>query len=342
MSTGEQRLADLFRKYLDNTCTRAEMDELLAMFDSEKNKSALLAQLKQLWVESNYAGSAPEVDWDKVYSRILNAAASPATHTIKKQSRFRSLGVAAGIMLVAGMVAFGFYWSSRNQKESRSTIVQQHQPAEKVESGHQLINLPDGSIVLLNNNSKLDYPASFKGKTREVFLTGEAWFDIKSNAKQPFLVHTGSITTRVLGTSFNIRAYPVDKEVSVTVTHGRVEVRSKKQTLGILKKNQQITIDKIAQTHQQEDVNAEEALAWKKGDLIMDDISFEKAIGQIEEIYNVEVKLENQKLNNCRFTATFLNQASLDQVLNVLCDLNHASWVQQEQRVYFISGDGCD
>lgn len=341
MSTGEKRLADLFRKYLDNSCTRQELDELLALFSEEKNKSILLAQLKQLWIESSYASPAPEVDWDKVYNRIMNIGSAPVDKTIKKRHRFRPLGVAAGIMLIAGMAAFGVYWSMKEKGSAKKAMAQQEQAAHKAAPGHQLINLPDGSIVLLNSNSKLDYPPSFKGKTREVFLTGEAWFDIKHNPQQPFLVHTGSITTRVLGTSFNIRAYPVDNNISVTVTNGRVEVRSKKQTLGILKKNEQITIDRMALTHQLQDVDAEEVLAWKKGDLIMDDIAFEQAIKMIEEIYHVPVKLQNPKLKNCRFTATFLNQASLDQVLNVLCDLNNASWSEQKGE-YMVSGEGCE
>jgi transmembrane sensor len=340
MSTGEQRLADLFRKYLDNTCTREEMDELLAKFEEQKNKTVLLAQLKQLWMESNYAEPAPEVDWDKVYSRIMNIAAEPGAQKMKRRNRFRSLGVAAGIIVVAGMVAFAFYLSGKKKDPGKETIVQQ--PQQKNEPGHQLINLPDGSIVLLNNNSKLDYPASFKGKSREVFLTGEAWFDIKHNPQQPFLVHTGSITTKVLGTSFNIKAYPVEDQVSVTVTNGRVEVRNKKQTLGILKKNQQLTIDKIAQTHQQQEVVAEEVLVWKKGDLIMDDIGFEQAIEKIGDIYHVQVQLQNQKLKNCRFTATFLNRTSLEQVLNVLCDLNGAAWSVKSEGVYVINGEGCE
>jgi transmembrane sensor len=340
MSTGEQRLADLFRKYLDNTCTKEELDELLAKFDEQKNKAVLLAQLKQLWMESNYAAS-PDVDWDKVYNRIMNIAAEPSTQQAKKQYRFRSLGVAAGISLLAGMVAFGFYWSTKDKKEAKAQVVESAQKHQQAGPGHQLINLPDGSIVLLNNNSKLDYPASFKGKTREVFLTGEAWFKIKPNPDRPFLVHTGSITTKVLGTSFNIKAYPVDDKVSVTVTQGKVEVRDKKQTLGILKKNQQITIDKVARTHEQEEVIAEEVLTWKKGDLIMDDITFEEAVKKIAEIYQVQITLQNPKLKNCRFTATFLNQASLEQVLNVLCDLNNAAWSLKQEGLYVVTGEGC-
>src|ERR1700754_424939 len=151
MSTGEKRLAELFRKYLDNTCTREELDELLARFDEQKNKTVLLAQLKQLWVESNYAGPAPEVDWDKVYSRIMNIAAEPAT---QKPYRFRPLGVAAGITLLAGMVAFGFYWSKKTNEPVKTAEVKQQE--QKADPGHQLINLPDGSIVLLNSSSKLD------------------------------------------------------------------------------------------------------------------------------------------------------------------------------------------
>ena len=73
----------------------------------------------------------------------------------------------------------------------------------------------------------------------------------------------------------------------------------------------------------------------------MDDITFEEAVKKIAEIYQVQITLQNPKLKNCRFTATFLNQASLEQVLNVLCDLNNASWRLQQEGVYVVNGEGC-
>jgi ferric-dicitrate binding protein FerR (iron transport regulator) len=82
----------------------------------------------------------------------------------------------------------------------------------------QLINLPDGSKVVLNANSKLEYPPGFSNNTREVYLDGEAYFDIAHDPGKPFIVHTGSISTRVLGTAFNINAYRSQQFVEVTVT----------------------------------------------------------------------------------------------------------------------------
>ena len=92
------------------------------------------------------------------------------------------------------------------------------------------VHLPDGSTVVLNTSSRLD-----DTKPREVTLIGEGYFDIQKAPGQPFLVHTGKLTTRVLGTTFNIRAYPGDKSIQITVTKGRVQVmNANRKHLGTL------------------------------------------------------------------------------------------------------------
>jgi ferric-dicitrate binding protein FerR (iron transport regulator) len=341
MSPGETRLAYLFTQYLDNACSAAELEELLAIIDGQKNKTVLQDQLRLLW-QNSHSAPVEEVDWDGLYSRMMATAGHPG-YTLQKQRRISHRILAAAAVILACAIAVPVYRANRQQ--GSSTMITKEKPVNKKDkpAGHQLINLPDGSMALLNTNSKLDYPPSFKGKTREVYLTGEAYFDIKHNGRQPFLVHAGNITTRVLGTAFNVKAYPGENTIFITVTKGKVEVTNRGNTLGIITRNQQIAIDKLTQKHRQQAVNAEETAAWKKDDLIMEDITFDKAARLIEQKYHVEIKFENQKLMACRFTATFLDSTSLEQVLAVLCDLNNAAFSRQDvNNGYIISGRGCD
>jgi len=342
MSPGETRLAYLFTHYLDNTCSAAELEELLAIFDGQENKAALQDQLRLLW-QNSHSGPPETVDWDGLYNRMIATAGQPARRTRQKQHRFNYRILAAATIIIACAIAVPVYRA--NQKQVSSPMITREKTDNKKDkpAGHQLINLPDGSMALLNTGSKLDYPSSFKGKTREVYLTGEAYFDIKHNSRQPFLVHAGNITTRVLGTAFNVKAWPGENTIFITVTRGKVEVTNKENTLGIITKNQQIAIDKLTQKHRQEIVNSEETIQWKKDDLIMEDITFDKAARLIEQKYQVEIKFDNPKLVACRFTVTFLDSTSLEQVLTVLCDLNNAAFTRQEaNNRYIISGKGCD
>ncbi|WP_163024732.1 FecR family protein, partial [Pseudomonas viridiflava] len=107
-----------------------------------------------------------------------------------------------------------------------------------VKSGneHQKVNMPDGSTVILNNNSSISYPKVF-GVKRAVTLTGVGYFDIRHDLKKSFTVHTGNLSTVVLGTAFNIKAYDRDHEISVTVTRGKVSVLDSNAALAILTPN---------------------------------------------------------------------------------------------------------
>src|SRR5688572_8298430 len=106
----------------------------------------------------------------------------------------------------------------------------------------QFLRLPDGSTVLLNEGSKLEYPITFSGDTREVFLQGEGYFDIQHNPSKPFVVKTANVTTTVLGTAFNVKAFPSEKHITVTVTRGKVKVSKDEKVLGVITHDQQITI----------------------------------------------------------------------------------------------------
>jgi ferric-dicitrate binding protein FerR (iron transport regulator) len=213
-------------------------------------------------------------------------------------------------------------------------------PQPVVLSGKQYVRLPDGSAVLLNDESELRYEPGFATATRDVFLTGEAYFDIKHNPEKPFRVHTGKVITTVLGTAFNVRAWPQAGEVKVTVDRGKVQVGDSSRTYGTITRDQQIAVNTATYDFRQSDVKATLATEWKSTYLILEDISLVDAAALIEARYHIRIQFENEGLKACRVSATFLNDEDIAQVMTVLTTVTGSTYAQQNNSIV-LHGPGC-
>jgi transmembrane sensor len=209
------------------------------------------------------------------------------------------------------------------------------------EEKRRVVHLPDGSTVLLNRHSRLEYPAGFTGDAREVRLTGEAYFDISQRPGQPFLVHSGALTTRVLGTTFNVRAYPADKSIEVTVTEGKVQVLEAGRSMGLLTNNQQLHYDTRTDRYvENKQVDVQPVVAWKPKEIRFDDLTMDQVAKRLEERYKVAVVLANPELKSCRVTAAFYEDDGLDEMLAVVCAVSQSTF-QVREGVVRIDGNGC-
>lgn len=197
------------------------------------------------------------------------------------------------------------------------------------------IKLADGTVVWLNADSELKYPLRFRGNKREVYLKGEAFFDVAKDASRPFIVHTEAMNINVLGTSFNIKAYPDDSTSETTLITGEVEVelkdRSEKKirlrpaeklviTNGV--DSVQSLIPKagpviIKPTYFSKDDSAIIETAWVDNKLIFQDESFDHLASRMERWYNVSIRFENTAIQQLRFTGIF-SKEPLGQALEAL------------------------
>lgn len=203
------------------------------------------------------------------------------------------------------------------------------------------LTLPDGSMVWINSSSELKYPRTFDGKTREVYLTGEAYFDIHHDKSKPFIVHTGKIKTTVLGTAFNVNALKDSKEIIVTVTRGKVSVADQDQLLGYIMPNQQLSYNIESQDQRKVDIDAEKVIAWQ-GDLFFDNMTFSEVASVLQERFKVKIGFENERIKNCRFSGTASKGHSLEQILKIVCAFNNASYKQHFDGSIIIYGSGCN
>lgn len=292
----------------------------------------LQSLMKELWSSGKTETSLPSDKADKMLAKILETEGTAVSS--RKPGPLMWKMVAASLVIIASSLG-AFYYIKKQSGIAQPT----HTSASHV--GHQIIKLPDGSVVTLNAGSTLDYPINFTGSTREVFLRGEAYFDVHHDASRTFVVHAGKIQTAVLGTAFNIKAYESEEDITVTVTRGKVKVSNDNSVLGIITPDQQIVFHKDTQFASQQSVDSKLSVVWAERDILFDDITIEEAVQQLEERFQVTINLTSDRIKNCRFTATFVRGEDLKQILTVICEFNRAEFVERKAGVFEVSGNGC-
>lgn len=179
-----------------------------------------------------------------------------------------------------------------------------------------IVRLADGTRVKLNAGSKIRYPEEFTDSKREVFLTGEAFFEVTRDEDRPFTVKSGDIETTVLGTSFNIRAYPEQDDIDVAVITGKVAVKNtsfgtdgkKSESVTYLTPNNRATYNKKKKTIEKSTFTAADVISWKDNIIYFKDADFVKIRQVLEKWYGVEFVLEKEVKIEKDFSATFDNK----------------------------------
>ena len=271
---------------------------------------------------------------EKIHSRIYVPAP-----TFMQTVRLHRLKVAIAALII--IIAGAGYWCMENGL----LFV----PADKeiVTTGkRKTVKLPDGSLITLEANSRLSYPGRFMGGTREVRLTGEAYFEVKPNHEKPFIVHTPYVIATVLGTSFNVEAYP-NGIARVVVTTGRVKVQtvnaSNELQAVIINANQSvaynITINEIEKRNAPED-----AVYYKQrhsGKFSYAGVPIAKVIQEMERYYHTSVTLEKD-MSGCVFYGYFQVNDHVDRALSLVAlSLNATVKKKMNDKGYLIAGGNC-
>jgi len=352
MSSNPIRLKALLQKYLDNACSRQELKEFWQLMSELSEEDRIGPELRDLWDAgekktdpARVTDPAGATDPDKLFGRLQQKMAEQEIDYSKilagRPRRLVQFAVAASLL---GCILLSWWLIVGRSRPPAPAPA--YQWAAGRSAGHQVINLPDGTVVTLNHDSKLNYPASFNGKTREVYLDGEAFFNVKEDAGKVFLVHTGSLVTKVLGTSFNIKAYGGDENIAVTVTTGKVQVQRSdgKRPLGILLPGDQLLVgkhtDSVLLNVVLVKVDLQKVLDWKEEDLLFDNSTFDEAAVLIGNHYGVELRFKNEAIRNCRFTGNF-NNDSLGHVMNIIGELTQTKWARGQDNLIWIEGEGC-
>lgn len=244
----------------------------------------------------------------------------------------RSWRVAAAVLLIITTTALWWQWADTFQKP---TFVMNESDTVKQ------IKLEDGSVIWLNQKTELTYLLT--RHSRALTLKGEAFFEVAKDAKRPFSVQTGELTTTVLGTAFNIEAFPEDERIEVSLVTGKVKVKIEKnkaaktwelnpgEQLQYLPKDNQIVRGNFQPKNE---------TAWRDGQLVLQKTPLTTALRQISRFYNAELQFDTLQLKKCIVTSNFDKTNSIDEVLQVLLFSNDLTY-QKKGTAYTIEGPGC-
>lgn len=201
--------------------------------------------------------------------------------------------------------------------------------------GEFKIILSDGTEVWLNSESRLKYPEQFSFLTREVYLEGEAYFNVSRNADNPFIVHSGKQKITVLGTSFGVSNYTDSPTQSITLVNGsvRVEITSDTSKAYLLKPGEQLLYDKIHQSTYQSFVECNEYVGWKDGKYIFKNKSLEEILNTLARWYDFTLFFYNEEVKNIRFTGELRRFDSFDDILYLISKTSDVQFTVRERTV---------
>jgi len=197
------------------------------------------------------------------------------------------------------------------------------------------LTLPDGTRVMLNSRSTLLYPEQFAGKTRSVYLIGEANFQVKPDEKHPFIVKANDFQITALGTEFNVNAYPENNELIATLLEGSVKVEFNNLISNvILKPSEQITYNKQTRKRSLQSPRIEDVTAWQRGELVFSDMHLDEIFTSLERKFPYTFVYSLHSLNNKSYSFRFQQQATLEEVMKIITQV--AGDVK-----YIIKGNKC-
>ncbi|MCB0705391.1 MAG: FecR domain-containing protein [Saprospiraceae bacterium] len=331
--TKQEKYNDLIAKFLAGESTPEESSELMTWMEASESNRAYFDTMEAVWSAAEPTSETFfENDWESSWTQVENAIqAKPEAKIRPIRSRFFQLQIAAVLLIGLGL-SIWYFW--QNTAEPVWTNIQTAQAETRA------VQLPDGSMVWLNSNSELRYDPGFN--PRIVYLEGEGFFEVTHQNGATFQIRSGDAVTTVLGTSFNVRAYPEEASVSVSVVSGKVRVEHAEQSDGavLLTAGESASLQNDAEEPQIDELPAVNAPSWHTLELKFENQLVKEVVQQLEISYHTKIVLENPAIGNCHFTSVFKTK-SLDDILNVLAFTLRLE-VKEENQTYILQGAGCE
>ncbi|SHF94455.1 FecR family protein [Mariniphaga anaerophila] len=323
---------DKLIRFLNNRCTEEELQEVIRWANTEvfsaESKGWVLSDWNTYREERNIEddekfGSV----FDKIQKKIAVENIKRQKQKGRKQMLVSWLTRAAAILLLPVM-AFLFYTLSEIA-EIRAGASQSASAFLSVDSleiiapigSRAVVQLSDGSVVHLNYGSRLKYPQTFTGNTREVVLDGEGYFDVAHNPEKPFIVKAGELNVKALGTAFNVSVYSDSNAIETTLVNGKVVLErngseQSSKVIGCMIPGQHVSYNVKTGIMLSSKGSVEKYIAWKDGKLIFDETAIADVAEKLGRMFNVDIEVEDD-IKDYTYTVTFEDEP-LFQILDLM------------------------
>tara|TARA_B100000609_G_C17189123_1_gene421428 strand:+ start:360 stop:1286 length:927 start_codon:yes stop_codon:yes gene_type:complete len=292
------------------------------LFDLEKGKKLTESKIREV-----------EPDFEFRHGAVHNEKEAP------NQRKLFYRIAASVILVISASVAAWFYLNpSSGEKQSHEIAA-----VETTYGQTNSLKLPDGSSIVLNNVTSIQFPEGYTASNRVVSLSGEALFDVESDSLHPFIVKMGDFETEVLGTKFNVKAYSEDKEITVSLIEGIVRMKWTDKE-GVrrsrsIKANEQLIYNKKSRQVEVNGFKQETVVSWKDEKFIFNGDPLSDVLPYLSRKYGVEFDIRNEQINDCLIKAQFEDE-SLNTILQVISFANGIEY-DIKDRMVTLQGPGC-
>lgn len=236
----------------------------------------------------------------------------------------RAFRMAAAAVLLCLSVWAAYWYATSSSLQTITTLTETRN-----------VRLPDGTLVTLNHFSSLTYPENFKNINREVTLTGEAYFEVTKDKKHPFIVQAGPVNVQVLGTHFNIDAYPDNPDIRTTLLEGSVAVSNANNSIRlVLEPNEMAIYNKVENSLIRKEIkNSVDEISWKQGELIFNATPLKEIARKLSNSFNVDIQVQDTALLNYCITARFPKSEKLETILSVLHQVGNFDYSKTNDQI---------
>ena len=322
-------IKELLARYCDGNITEEERKLVEDWIDESEEHQKIIRQIYLIHLTTDSLSAMNQVDTEKA---LRNVNKRIRKHKIKIGLRYFERAAA---ILFLPLLSLSLYIFLPNEEKKPNLIT------IKTYAGMTThFTLPDGSYVALNSGSSLTYPEFFTDNVRTVNLLGEAYFKVVNNPEQKFIISTPHDTKiRVLGTTFNVEAYPRDSTISTTLQEGSVLFKYGKDYIK-MKPHEKIVYNANQNKIYKTTTTGNVETSWKDGALIFQKTPFQEILRMLEKRFNVEFIVSNHKIDKNTFTGSFTNQR-LDRILEVFKISSNIKWryieskdsIEQKQKI---------
>lgn len=338
-------IASLIDKYFRNNCSREEFREVIEILKNPYHDLGLQSILSKIWNDPEcQIGELSEEE-----KRELRLSLSTIHHNInllggswESVSNFKKISnifikIAAALLLPVMIISLWYFFASRYPYQSTESYIAIDTPkGSKIKT-----ELPDGTTVWQNSGSTVKYPRNFTRRNRQVFLTGEAFFDVKTDRLHPFFVTSGDLLIEVTGTRFNVTSYNDEEKSYIVLERGRITAKRlnspSSQQFSLIPGDRLVNSRGIggAVSH---NADVEKYISWINDKLIFRDDPLEEILKSLSRWYNVDIVVNDPegRFRNLPFTMTIGNE-NLPQILEYLKHaapliINKVKLVSQDNR----------
>ena len=339
-------IESLFIAYLEKTISPEKEKLLIEKLENNAELFRELYDYKKIWNSSEFIGKFSEIfvqdEWNRLLSKVNKSSKT------RKQSRgiiLYWLPRVAAVFLLGAIISFAITYQVFQPKTKNISFYEINTPA----GAKSKITLPDGSNIWLNAGSSIKYSEQYGIKKREVFLTGEAFFEVNADRSKIFVVHTSELNIKAYGTEFNVKSYPEEGTIETTLIEGSIGVtrtrfNNKKDDEVILEPNQRVVYyrknyktkkpdneeiaervvpKKVDKPEQKltylisKGIKPEEFTSWKDGTLFITSETLEQLVIKLERKYDVKIHFQDENLKKLKFTGSLENE-TVEQVIEAI------------------------